>query len=88
MTPERWYKLLPLEQLRAIAAEVKRAEIWEKKDRELYASALERALELTDFTLDDPRWKGQTLMPLVIREELSKFYIGAQKNIARLYAAL
>lgn len=88
MTPERWYALSPHEQLQAIAAEIKRAEIWERSDPELYTAALERAFELLGLSLEDRRWKGQYLMLLLLREELAKFYIGAKRNINALYAAI
>ena len=88
MTPERWRKLFPNDQLRAIAAEIKRAEIWEREDRELYQAALTRALELVDLSLDEPRWKGESLMLLFLREELAKFYPGQQSDIGTHYAAI
>lgn len=88
MTSKRWQALPIHEQLRAVAAEVKRAAVWEDKDKELYSAALERAFELLGLSLEDRRWKGQYLMLLLLREELAKFYIGAKRNIDTLYAAI
>lgn len=56
---ERWQKFSLEEQLANIGAEVGRAAKWQGKDRKLFESAVLRALELFDLTLDDPRWKGR-----------------------------
>lgn len=88
MEIERWKKLSKTQQMGAIAAEIMRAKVWEEKDKEKFGSAIERAISLIDITLGDSRWKKQLLMLLYLRAELAKFYLGRQKNIASLYAAL
>ena len=55
----RWQKLSLAEQMGNIGSEVSRALRWEKKDEKLFQSAVEKALELFELTLDDPRWKGR-----------------------------
>ncbi len=52
-----WRKLSLLEQLGNIGSEISRAGRWQGKDEELFNGAVERALELFDLTLDDPRWR-------------------------------
>ncbi|MEK7162515.1 MAG: hypothetical protein AAB730_01495 [Patescibacteria group bacterium] len=54
-----WQKLSLVEQLGNIGSEVSRALTWRGRDEKLFQGAVERALELFDFTLADPRWKGR-----------------------------
>ena len=51
----RWQLLSLAEQLGNIGSEVSRAAAWQGRDRALYAAALDRALELLDLTIADPR---------------------------------
>lgn len=55
----RWFKLSLAEQLGNIGGEVSRAARWQNKDNKLFWGAVERALELFDLTLADPRWRGR-----------------------------
>lgn len=55
----RWHQLSLKEQLGNIGSEVSRAIRWKDRDGKLYIGAVERALELFDLTLNDPRWKGR-----------------------------
>ena len=55
----KWQNLSLSEQLGNIGSEVNRAFQWQNKDEKLYGGAINRALELFDFTLEDPRWKGR-----------------------------
>jgi len=56
----RWQTLSLAEQMGNIGSEVYRSINWfRKKDNERLEKAFERALELFDLTLDDPRWKGR-----------------------------
>ena len=52
-----WRKLSLLEQLGNIGSEISRAGRWQGQDEELFNGAVERALELFDLTLEDPRWR-------------------------------
>lgn len=55
----QWFKLSLAEQLGNIGSEVLRASRQKNKDEKLFWGAVERALELFDLTLADPRWKGR-----------------------------
>lgn len=61
-----WQKLSLMEQLGNIGSEVSRAEKWQKKaasglpqDERIFIGIIDRALELFDLTLEDPRWRGR-----------------------------
>ena len=51
----RWWQLSLAEQLGNIGSEISRASKWSGRNAELSRGALERALELFDLSLDDPR---------------------------------
>lgn len=51
----RWWQLSLAEQLGNIGSEISRATRWSGRNEDLARGALERALELIDLTLDDPR---------------------------------
>ncbi len=53
----RWAKLTLAEQLANVGSEVGRMKRWRERDARLAAGAFERALELLDLTLADPRWR-------------------------------
>ena len=55
----RWFQLSLLEQLGNIGSEVSRARLYQGKDAGRFQYAVDRALELFDLTLDDPRWNGR-----------------------------
>mgnify|MGYP001578199528 CR=1 FL=1 len=55
----RWFRLSLAQQMGNIGSEVSRASNWQNKDEKLFWGAAERALELFDLTLADPRWKGR-----------------------------
>ena len=55
----RWQQLSLFEQLGNIGSEVGRALKWRGKDEAVYQNAIDRALELFDLTLADPRWKSR-----------------------------
>ena len=63
-----WRKLSLLEQLGNIGSEISRALRWQGKDEELFNGAVERALELFDLTLDDPRWRKRMREIARVRE--------------------
>lgn len=54
-----WQKLSLAEQLGNIGSEISRAMRWQGKDEKNFENAVDRALELFDLTLDDPRWRGR-----------------------------
>jgi len=55
----RWQTLSLPEQLGNIGSEVHRARIAEQKNQNRFIAARDRALELFDLTLADPRWHGR-----------------------------
>ena len=55
----RWQKFSLMEQLGNIGGEVSRALNWKDKDEKIFWGAVERALDLFDLTLEDPRWIGR-----------------------------
>lgn len=55
----RWGKLSLCEQLGNIGSEVSRALRWRDKDKKKFDGAVNRTLELFEFTLEDPRWRGR-----------------------------
>jgi hypothetical protein len=55
----RWRGLSLAEQLGNIGSEVSRARRSQDKDERKFQNAAERALELFDLTLEDPRWRGR-----------------------------
>ena len=55
----RWFELSLAEQMGNIGSEVSRAGRWEDKDEKMFQTAVEKALELFDLTLEDERWKGR-----------------------------
>jgi hypothetical protein len=65
---ERWHQMSLLEQLGNIGSEVGRAHCAKGNNESLFRSAVDRALELFDLTLEDPRWKGRTSEILQARD--------------------
>jgi len=53
----RWQQLSLVEQLGNVGSEVGRMRRWRDRDERLMTRAFERALELLDLTLADPRWR-------------------------------
>ena len=55
----RWFRFTLVEQMANIGSEVGRAAKWQGKDEKLFNGARERALELFDLTMSDPRLRGR-----------------------------
>ena len=55
----RWAQLSLLAQLANVGSEVGRMLRWRGRDERRMTAAFERALELLDLTLGDPRWRGR-----------------------------
>ena len=76
----RWQTLSLVEQLANTGSEVERAINWSAKGRPEYAqNALERALELLDLTIGDPKHRGRAgrLKELTrLREVLLDYFVG------------
>ena len=55
----RWGQFSLAEQLANVGSEVGRMLRWRDRDERLMTSAFDRALELLDLTLADPRWRDR-----------------------------
>jgi len=73
----RWFNLTLIEQMANIGSEVIRAISWKKKRDEEYSRiAFERALELLDLTIADPRHRHRLKEICRAREVLCDYFIG------------
>lgn len=54
-----WQKLSLCEQMANIGSEISRVKNWQNRDQQIFDNAVNRALELFEFTLTDPRWRGR-----------------------------
>jgi hypothetical protein len=74
---DRWNTFSIYEQMANIGAEVGRAISWKKKKNDMQSTnAFYRALELLDFTIDDPK-NTQSLKEIVrVREILVDYFMG------------
>lgn len=74
---KRWHEFTIYEQMANIGAEVGRAINWRKKNNKEYSKhAFFRALELIDFTIDDPKNKNSLKEILRMREVLGDYFMG------------
>lgn len=89
MTQERFNTFLKSQQLLMIGSEIMRAKVWQNKNQDNFLSALERGLELIDFSLAASKWKNNLFVLLYLRDKISEFYVGLAKyNIEILYQSL
>ncbi len=73
----RWNSFSILEQMSNVGAEVGRTISWTKKGNEQMAkNALYRALELIDFTIEDPKNKNSLKEILRMRELIVDYFVG------------
>ncbi|MEX2539995.1 MAG: hypothetical protein WD646_15215 [Actinomycetota bacterium] len=73
----RWGSFSLMEQLGNVGSEVGRATSAKRRgDDARMWSALERALELIDLTIADPRWIDRLKEPLRARELICDFLVG------------
>ena len=70
----RWQKFNIFEQMANIGAEVGRALNWQKKSPKDSMMAFERALELLDLTIADPKNKIRLKELLRLRETLADYF--------------
>ena len=75
----RWVKLSLAEQMANIGSEVSRAHRWQGKDENIFWSAVERALELFDLTLEDQRWRGRLKEIARVREIFCDAVLGGKE---------
>ncbi len=71
----RWQGLTLIEQMANVGAEVGRTIIWKEKSRPDYSGrAFERALELLDLTIRDPKNRNRIRELLRVREALADHF--------------
>ena len=72
----RWFQLSFIEQMANIASEVERALNWRAKENPAYCQrAFERALELIDLTLEDPKNINRLKELTRVREAAVDFFV-------------
>lgn len=77
LTTERWNKLSIFDQMANIGSEVNRSINWKNKNNQEYKiKAFERALELFDLTISDPKNKKQVQEIYRARELFCDYIIG------------
>jgi hypothetical protein len=79
MAAGRWWQLTLAEQLGHVGSEVSRTMRWSTRDARIAQGAMDRALELLDLTLDDPRHRRSVARLREIarlREVLVDFLVG------------
>ncbi len=74
-----WQKLSLMEQMGNIGSEVSRALRWRDKDQKSYENAVDRALELLDLTISDPRWQNRLKEIVRTRELLCDATLGGKE---------
>jgi hypothetical protein len=76
LTEERWFGMSLIEQLANLGSEVHRTISWKNRgDQEYSQKALERALELLDFTIADPKNIGRLKELTRARECLVDYFM-------------
>jgi hypothetical protein len=63
-----------------VGSEVSRALRWRGRDQALFEGATERALDLLDLTIRDPRWRGRLREPTRARELLCDALFGGKEH--------
>lgn len=86
LSPEKWSAYSSTQQVLMIANELNRAlnalGINRPEDAE---KACERAMELTDLTIEDPRWRNNSLKELLrFREVLSELWLYKDMEMSRM----
>lgn len=71
----RWFNFSLVEQLANVGSEVERTIIWRNKDITLSNKAFDRALELLDFTVADPKNRSRLKEILRVREALADHFV-------------
>jgi len=70
----RWCEFTFFEQMANIGSEVERAILWRDKNKEYSLKAIERALELIEFTIKDPKNKKKLREILRLKEVLIDYF--------------
>lgn len=76
LTPERWFAFSRLEQLANVGTDVERIIFWRDKENIEYSmKAFERALELLDLTIADPKNRKGLKELVRVREALVDYFM-------------
>lgn len=75
----RWRSLTFAEQMGNVGSEVSRARRWQGRDQAVLEGAVERALELLDLTIEDPRWRSRLRELTRARELLCDALLGGKE---------
>lgn len=82
----RWFKMSLSEQMGNTGSEIHRLVLSQNKDQARFDSAFDRALELIDLTLADPRWKKGYKEIARVREVLCDIFFGKNQYDTSLEA--
>jgi hypothetical protein len=81
LSENKWFDYSEGQQILMIANELNRAKNWIlKKNTDNVNLCYERAFELADLTISDPKWKGKRRELLRFREYLAEQYDAEIKN--------
>ncbi len=86
ISSERWQTLSKRDQLAHIASEIFRAKI--ASNQNIYELVIERAINLTGLSLEDPKWRDNPLMLLSLRSELASVYLDKSRDLEKLIKIL
>jgi len=75
LTPERWFAMSLVEQMANVGSEVHRTISWRERNAEYSRTALYRALELIDLTVEDPKNVKGLKEILRVREALVDYFL-------------
>src|SRR5471030_1696986 len=77
LTPDHWFSFSTMEQLANVGCDIERTIQWRTQgDLENSKQAFERALELLDFTIADPKnWGGSRKELVRVREILIDYFL-------------
>ena len=76
LTDEHWRSFNIFEQMANIGADVGRTINWREKDKNISKHAFERALELMDLTIEDPKNKSKLKELCRLREVMVDYFFG------------
>lgn len=82
----RWFTMTLSQQMGNTGSEIHRLVMTQNKDQGRFDSAFDRALELIDLTLADPRWKKGYKEIARVREVLCDIYFGQNQYNTSLEA--
>ena len=89
MTVNRWKTFSKSQQLLMIGSEIMRAKVWQNKNEQNFAAALERGRKLVELSLADAQWKDSKPMLVGLEQELKNFAVKTRTDdIGTLYRAL